>query len=166
IRYPQGCAGSTPASANQGGARRGRVDRWAQPESHRVVMSRPTRRILLVVCAAVLPLACSGPPAAPDASDGSMVTLCSTNAECAGGFCDGTRLCVPGAAEADARGCVTVTPACGAGEVCDAELERCVPACEVPDADGDGVDSVECGGSDCDDNDANRYPGNAEVCDA
>ncbi len=32
------------------------------------------------------------------------------------------------------------------------------------DADGDGVDSVECGGGDCDDSDRNRFPGNTEVC--
>lgn len=37
-----------------------------------------------------------------------------------------------------------------------------------PDADGDGHRSQACGGAandDCDDNDANRYPGNVEVCD-
>lgn len=32
------------------------------------------------------------------------------------------------------------------------------------DADGDGVADVACGGEDCDDTDANRYPGNAEDC--
>ncbi|WP_196140311.1 putative metal-binding motif-containing protein [Aliikangiella sp. G2MR2-5] len=39
--------------------------------------------------------------------------------------------------------------------------EQCVTA----DADGDGIDSIACGGSDCDDNDPNRYPGNVEVAD-
>ena len=34
-----------------------------------------------------------------------------------------------------------------------------------PDADGDGVMDSACGGSDCDDNDPNRYPGNTEVGD-
>ncbi|NIS37211.1 MAG: hypothetical protein GWO04_47970, partial [Actinobacteria bacterium] len=34
-----------------------------------------------------------------------------------------------------------------------------------PDADGDGVDAIECGGRDCDDSDDQRYPGNTEVCD-
>lgn len=34
-----------------------------------------------------------------------------------------------------------------------------------PDADGDGHDSIAAGGPDCDDNDPNRYPGNAEVAD-
>ena len=31
--------------------------------------------------------------------------------------------------------------------------------------DGDGVENYECGGSDCDDNDGGRFPGNPEVCD-
>ncbi|HTM21990.1 MAG TPA: putative metal-binding motif-containing protein, partial [Kofleriaceae bacterium] len=34
------------------------------------------------------------------------------------------------------------------------------------DADGDGVRSLACGGTDCADHDARRFPGNAEVCDA
>ena len=34
------------------------------------------------------------------------------------------------------------------------------------DADGDGARSASCGGSDCDDADAEAYPGHAEVCDA
>jgi hypothetical protein len=38
--------------------------------------------------------------------------------------------------------------------------------CPTPDRDGDGRRSIECGGDDCDDDDSNRFPGNAEVCDA
>lgn len=39
--------------------------------------------------------------------------------------------------------------------------------CDVElDADGDGHITVLCGGNDCDDNDADRFPGNPEVCDA
>jgi Putative metal-binding motif len=39
-------------------------------------------------------------------------------------------------------------------------------ACELsPDQDGDGEDSTACGGTDCDDTDATRRPGSAEVCD-
>jgi hypothetical protein len=33
------------------------------------------------------------------------------------------------------------------------------------DVDGDGLDAVACGGIDCDDGDANRFPGNPEICD-
>lgn len=40
------------------------------------------------------------------------------------------------------------------------------PDCSHPDGDGDGHRRVECGGADCDDQDARRFPGNAEVCDA
>jgi alpha-tubulin suppressor-like RCC1 family protein len=34
-----------------------------------------------------------------------------------------------------------------------------------PDRDGDGHADVACGGDDCDDDDARRFPGNTEVCD-
>ncbi|MEM6291901.1 MAG: putative metal-binding motif-containing protein [Myxococcota bacterium] len=37
--------------------------------------------------------------------------------------------------------------------------------CQHPDKDRDGHDALECGGDDCDDGDASRYPGAAEVCD-
>lgn len=33
------------------------------------------------------------------------------------------------------------------------------------DVDGDGHESIACGGDDCDDGRADRYPGNAEICD-
>jgi hypothetical protein len=38
--------------------------------------------------------------------------------------------------------------------------------CDVNgDADGDGHRAMNCGGDDCDDADANRFPGRTEVCD-
>lgn len=39
------------------------------------------------------------------------------------------------------------------------------PTCTL-DADGDGAFSMTCGGTDCDDSDAMRFPGNTEFCDA
>ena len=72
----------------------------------------------------------------------------------------------------------TVFP--GAPELCDGQINNCntgsLPLIEI---DNDGDNFVECsidvggwdgnpaviGGEDCDDNDANNYPGNTEVCD-
>ena len=53
---------------------------------------------------------------------------------------------------------------------CDAESRGAVCGSEnfctcTTDADGDGLKSIACGGNDCDDNDASRYPGAAEICD-
>jgi hypothetical protein len=39
-------------------------------------------------------------------------------------------------------------------------------SCAEPDEDGDGVDSIACGGSDCDDAQPQRFPENAERCDS
>jgi hypothetical protein len=53
------------------------------------------------------------------------------------------------------------------GARCDAG-ERCLVTSEcrvVPDADDDTRPSIDCGGTDCDDSDPNRYPGNQELCD-
>lgn len=44
--------------------------------------------------------------------------------------------------------------------------DQCIFDCRDPNLDGDGVDAAQCGGTDCDDLDPNRYPGNREVCDA
>jgi hypothetical protein len=38
--------------------------------------------------------------------------------------------------------------------------------CTNPDADGDGHAAIACGGDDCDDGDAGRFPGNIDVCDS
>ncbi|MCZ7685199.1 MAG: putative metal-binding motif-containing protein [Sandaracinaceae bacterium] len=46
----------------------------------------------------------------------------------------------------------------------DAEVDASGSCGASSDADGDGHDSVACGGNDCDDADANRFPGNIEVC--
>jgi hypothetical protein len=36
---------------------------------------------------------------------------------------------------------------------------------QCADGDGDGFTDIACGGTDCDDNDPNNFPGNTEVCD-
>ncbi len=100
------------------------------------------------------------------APNDSPSTACHTDPECSDGvFCNGVERCSPGTAGADARGCVSASPAqpCSAGQTCNEAMARCVSGC--PDADGDGHTAVSCGGDDCDDADANRFPGRMEVCD-
>lgn len=83
--------------------------------------------------------------------------FCSDDATCNDGrYCNGTELCRGG-------GCVAGTPPCGAGISCNEEVDRCERSC--PDRDGDGAADAACGGSDCDDRDADRYPGNVERMD-
>ena len=104
-----------------------------------------------------------------DGGGGPLGPICETDADCDDGvFCNGIEVCAPGNDEATAFGCVAAAAApCLDGQVCDEEMDRCTTRCELGvDADGDGVDAMECGGEDCDDADANRFPGNAEVCDA
>ena len=43
-------------------------------------------------------------------------------------------------------------------------MDRCGTTCTDPDKDKDGVNTVACGGTDCDDNDPRRFPGNPETC--
>ncbi len=93
---------------------------------------------------------------------------CASDMECDDGlFCNGTELCAPDDESADARGCTIGNAPCLEGQRCDEAAMECRSVCSVvADADGDGVDSVECGGADCDDTNPNRYPGNTEVCDS
>ncbi len=82
-------------------------------------------------------------------------------------FCNGTESCEPGV------GCLhSGDPCADEDEPKDAEEgffecvedgDRCDWICA--DEDGDGVSAKSCGGDDCDDNDADRFPGNPEVCD-
>lgn len=110
-------------------------------------------------------------PALPDAATGDDAGgVCGSDARCDDGlFCTGIERCDPAHPSADARGCVVV-PACAATEACDEDARACVPRdgggadggeC---DADGDGHESIACGGDDCDDADAQRFPGNVERC--
>ncbi len=128
------------------------------------------RRVLAAALLCVT-LGCDGapPPDAPDAAidGGTTPTRCESDLECDDRmFCTGVERCSPSAPGADSRGCVAGSAPCAATQTCDEGADRCVTACDrEPDADGDGVRSVDCGGADCDDADANRFPGNREFCD-
>jgi hypothetical protein len=99
-------------------------------------------------------------------------THCTTAADCDDGlFCNGSETC--SAASTCAAG---TAPTCTDGIGCTNDV--CVEArraCEStpPDADHDGHADGTCRGTDgvplgddCDDGDANRFPGNPETCDA
>ena len=102
----------------------------------------------------------------PDGGPGDASAACSRAADCDDGlFCNGEERCAPEASEADARGCVGGVPPCDDGTRCDEGTDRCASCAENADGDGDGVDAIACGGEDCDDDDPNRYPGAAEICD-
>ena len=93
---------------------------------------------------------------------GTTGPACSSDQECSDGvFCNGIERCVgssPGY-------CAAGTTPCNAGQRCDEDRDVCEISCADPDHDGDGHRSIRCGGDDCDDRDANRYPGRQEVCD-
>ena len=100
--------------------------------------------------------------------DLQRVGQCWTAAQCDDGrYCNGAEVC----AVATVRGVTQRT--CTAGRAplicptgqCSEVSRRCEVVVTPVDADGDGVVSAATGGADCDDQDANRYPGNAEVCD-
>lgn len=100
-----------------------------------------------------------------------VIGHCNGDLDCGDGtFCSArVARCDPRARGADPMGCVRLPapqPACGSGQVCLESEKRCtIAGCENGDSDGDGMKSVACGGNDCDDNDARRFPGNAEICD-
>ena len=95
--------------------------------------------------------------------DASGPAVCASDADCDDGlFCNGPETCDPADGAAGADGCVAGESPCADG--CDEASDTCDGSCA--DADGDGVEDAACGGSDCDDDDANRFPGNPEVCDA
>ena len=95
-----------------------------------------------------------------------LVCVCVSDAGCDDGlWCNGEESCRDGRCEAGRDVCL-------ATQRCDEDALTCRAMCfdaagnpRVPDADGDGVDAIRCGGADCDDTDPNRFPGNTEVCD-
>lgn len=95
---------------------------------------------------------------------------CRVNADCDNrNPADGTERCVATPRRLDAqplRACVAgPRPACATGTTWSDRDQACIAPRRHTDLDGDGVDSIADGGSDCDDTDARRFPGNIEICD-
>lgn len=90
---------------------------------------------------------------------------CGSDRDCNDGlFCNGVERRAPRDVFANSCGCTwSATVPCPGEQVCDEVLNECRP-CDT-DADGDGAIAAECGGNDCDDFDAQRFPENTEVCD-
>ncbi|MFK7984965.1 MAG: MopE-related protein [Sandaracinaceae bacterium] len=120
---------------------------------------------LSALSTALLAMGCDGtnPPA-----DGGSDGVCRSSVECSDGvFCNGAELCDPTHPAADMMGCLPGSAPCLASQTCDEANAICESDCAVaPDADGDGADAILCGGDDCDDSRADRFPGNMEICDA
>ena len=112
----------------------------------------------------------SGPHPDGSLSDGAVdagPTRCATDTDCDDHtFCNGVEHCQPTMSGADARGCtVGAGNPCTAPATCNETTDHCDTPCDVnPDMDGDHVRAIACGGTDCDDTDATRFPGNTEVC--
>lgn len=99
-------------------------------------------------------------------SEGSIV--CGSDEECADDkFCNGAEICDPSHPEADGSGCLPASgPPCPDGADCREDAQDCVTNCNRGgDADEDGVNAIECGGTDCDDADGLVYPDAPEICD-
>lgn len=90
--------------------------------------------------------------------------VCTTDADCSDHvYCNGVERCEGSYAQARCVAAPVATP-CMAGQTCDEAGQRCLTP--RTDADGDGHNSQVTGGDDCDDNNVNRFPGNAETWDA
>jgi len=127
---------------------------------------RSRRRYVLVLGLACW-TACSDSTTPPTSDTGTRDAgaHCATDADCTDGiYCNGVERCIADGG-GDARGCAPpLTTPCAAGMTCSEISHQCTGSCAQPDADGDGHTSMQCGGDDCDDTDAHRFPGNVEVC--
>jgi hypothetical protein len=125
-------------------------------------------------CPAELGMACN------ETSNSCTKVMCRNDAQCIDQDpCDAKRACSTEDGLdtfnnlTQVWGCKKVsTPSCPADRVCQPNRSapygfNCVhPNCVDPDKDGDGYKAINCGGNDCNDNDATTFPGNAEVCDS
>ncbi|UJR84342.1 MopE-related protein [Sandaracinus amylolyticus] len=130
-----------------------------------LVLRLHTLFFALVAALALLP-GCGDDDPPPDddggvASPDATASDCVVDRDCADDtFCNGVERCV-------ASRCVAGAMPCLASQSCSEEEARCISDCSVAsDADGDGSESTDCGGDDCDDANDQRFPGNSERCDA
>jgi len=121
--------------------------------SHRGATLLQALKALLLVSMGV---GCSGNGVEGDVDSQDEPLSCEVDDDCSDGApCNGLETCEDGV-------CTDGPPVeCAEGERCEADTGECALDC---DFDGDGSDSVTCGGDDCDDSDAQRYPGNVEYC--
>ena len=133
---------------------------------HRPLYSRLRQTGTLSLMALLASLALSGcgddaPVPMTDAGfDASGGAQCAADTACDDGlYCNGIERCAPASALANARGCIVGSLPCITAS-CDETADVCGPACV--DDDGDGVTTCEL---DCDDANAERYPGAPEFCD-
>ena len=107
--------------------------------------------------------------AAIDAAiDAAAAASCVRHADCSDGrFCNGVERCVTANDDGGATRCAPAEhAACANPDLCDEAAQLCLPDCRAnPNADGDTQWDVRCGGTDCDDNDANVFRGATETCD-
>ncbi len=122
---------------------------------------------LLSACGNSSTVSNSNAGGAENNGDSEKGTICEEDKECSDGvFCNGTERCDPESDRANSFGCVQEESPCLSSQTCDEDEGRCATDCAVTqDADEDGSLAAECGGDDCDDSDADRFPGNPEVCD-
>lgn len=85
---------------------------------------------------------------------------CTSDSDCSDNiFCNGQEICASGQ-------CLSGnSDVCPARFTCNEDTESCESDCSQEDVDGDGALAIECGGTDCDDTNPARFPGNPEVCD-
>jgi len=130
-------------------------------------MHQPSSNWIAVLLTALLGVGCDGPAPEPDAGARDATIQppeCARDVDCDDGvFCNGAEAC-------EARECRGgEAPSCDDGDVCTADAcseEEAACVSTAIDADGDGHIAIACAGDDCDDEDALRFPGNLEICDA
>jgi hypothetical protein len=122
---------------------------------------------IIALVSLVSSIGCGSETIAPTADAGAgAARACTSDSDCDDHvFCNGVERCAPDASGARANGCTqAASRPCDDAGVCDEAARSCASAC--PDGDHDGHRALSCGGDDCDDMDANAFPGNTEVCDA